>query len=790
MRRGIFGAAALAALALLLTIVGAAGAGSYTTGLETFNLGTVDGQDGWHSAVPGDIPALPNGYDQAVVDTSSFGSPAGFGTKALRVSNAYTEPSGEFFFQTYSPSVADPAGETQTNQVFDGTFQFIPTTSSQQSDLFVSVSPDNGSGARMSYVGLRDTANGIHINFYETDANGGFVEHSVGDYDRTSVHTVRFLIQTVPGVTNDIVQLFVDNVDIGERDGACFTTWEQYYREGESHEPGVIDSFEFRTAGTGTTLANLVGQGYLFDNVTTATRNTDGPATDCGAPETATLNVTKFYDANANGTKDPTEPFINDWKVQVADGSTQVGTTPFTASGLAPGDYTASEFSPIQPNWIATTPTSVPQTLAAGDAKSVSFGNVCTGDGGGLTIGFWGNKNGLKLIGSTDLAMLVGLNLRDATGNNFDPATANAFQTWLSKASSTNMAYMLSAQLAAMELNVFNGMVAGTALVYAPGVTGANGAGFITVNDLMTAANTELGLHGSTKAGSPFRSYQQTLMNALNQANQDTSTVYVQSSPCTFTFPGPVCNAASGDANTAYDSYPKDVLGCGPPSYAFEGNSTTEFGDKVTLGAGGTLQSMKVVFNSYGCGVSGKWYTGDCVTAGQTFTVPGGITARIYNASDLTTPLATSNLNPAIPFRPSAIPDASCPNSDPGGNPVNSRFLNPASGLCEYSAKILLAFSFAAGTTLTSGQNYVWTVSFNTTHHGNPTAIGEGAACFGVGGGCGYDSLNVGTKNYTGAPYAGLDPVDTEAVRRIDAGSLGLFTIGTDQRPLGEIIVS
>jgi hypothetical protein len=247
------------ALAVLLGVVGAAGAGTYGTGFESFSLGTVNGQNGWHSAVPGDIPALPNGYDQAVVDTGSFGSPSGFDAKALRVSNAYTEPSGEFFYETYSPSLSDGAGETQTNTVFDGTFQFIPTQAAQQDNLRVSVSPDNGVGARMSYVGLTDTANGIHINFYETDANGNFVEHSVGDYSRTQVHTIRFLIQTVPGPANDIVQLFVDGVDIGARDGLCFTTWEQYYRETEGHDPGVINSFEFRTAGDGTTLANLIG---------------------------------------------------------------------------------------------------------------------------------------------------------------------------------------------------------------------------------------------------------------------------------------------------------------------------------------------------------------------------------------------------------------------------------------------------------------------------------------------------------------------------------------------------
>ena len=286
--------------------------------------------------MPGQIPygnpdpqsVWGHGYDQEVVNNATYGSQDGgdgFGDQSLRISNAYTEPSGEFFYQTYSPSTADPAGETNTNHVFDGTFQFIPTKDSQQSDLFVSVSPDNGTGGRMSYVGLEDTANGIHINFYETAADGAFVQHSVGDYARTAVHTIRFLIETVPGPANDVLQLFVDNVDIGERDGACFTTWEQYYREGESHEPGVIDSFEFRTAGNGTKLSNLIGQGYLFDNVTTTTATSGGPATSCGAPPSATLNVTKFYDANADGVKNGTEQDISDWKVQVANGTTQIG---------------------------------------------------------------------------------------------------------------------------------------------------------------------------------------------------------------------------------------------------------------------------------------------------------------------------------------------------------------------------------------------------------------------------------------------------------------------------------
>jgi hypothetical protein len=296
----------LLALGAMLTFAGAAAADTYTTGLESFTLGTVNGQDGWHSAMPGDIPALPNGYDQAIVDTSGFGSPTGFGTKALRLSNAYSEVTGEFFYQTYSPSVPNPAGETQTNHVFDGQFQFISTSANYQPGLNVSISPDNGSGARMSYLALKDTASGIQATFYDVAADGTFRQYVIpGYYSRSTVHTVRFLIQTVPGEANDILRLYIDGVDIGNELGVCFTTWEQYYRVYEHHEPGVIDSFEFRstnTSGSGygtcdlngavgspdpvngptCTVAGLAGGGYLFDNVTTITRNTDPPA-GCGA---------------------------------------------------------------------------------------------------------------------------------------------------------------------------------------------------------------------------------------------------------------------------------------------------------------------------------------------------------------------------------------------------------------------------------------------------------------------------------------------------------------------------
>jgi hypothetical protein len=274
-----------------------------------------------------------------------------------------------------------------------------------------------------------------------------------------------------------------------------------------------------------------------FDNDQTKTDNFKvnagdtecDPSTEtCGPPPQSTLNVIKFYDANANGINDDGQP-ITGWNINIHDGMTINETTPVSVV-VAPDDYVVTEGTPIQSNWFHTTPNPVNITVADGGTGNVEFGNLCVGAGGGLTLGFWSNKNGQALVGSTDLAMLVALNLRNANGSTFDPATAKALATWLLNATATNMAYMLSAQLAAMELNVFNGFVDGTKLVYVGGTINA----FWTVNALMAAANTSLGLNGNTTALSADRTYQETLKTALDKANNNLN--FVQGTPCVFSF--------------------------------------------------------------------------------------------------------------------------------------------------------------------------------------------------------------------------------------------------------------
>jgi hypothetical protein len=185
--------------------------------------------------------------------------------------------------------------------------------------------------------------------------------------------------------------------------------------------------------------------------------------------------------------------------------------------------------------WVRTTPPTT-DTITITPAEAVDgvrtalFGNVCLAGGGGHTLGFWSNKNGKKLIDNEfvteNLAVLSDLNLVDAAGNAFDPGSYAQFRTWILGATATNMAYMLSAQLAAMQLNVMNGFVDGNALVF-------DGVGFISVNDLILAADAALLADNTTLAGDPNRATQEALKDALDDANNNLN--FVQSTPAACT---------------------------------------------------------------------------------------------------------------------------------------------------------------------------------------------------------------------------------------------------------------
>ena len=283
-----------------------------------------------------------------------------------------------------------------------------------------------------------------------------------------------------------------------------------------------------------------------FENNSTKTDNfkvKEDEDDDEEDPVDPIVHVYKFYDANANGTWDADESAIEGWLIEVAgaSGYTDVVYTSWTAT-LDPDDYTFTEGTPVETNWLHTTPESVSITLANGDEKDVTFGNLCLGAGGGYTLGFWSNKNGQKLIDANDLAALRDLNLVGYSGNAFDPTTAGQVKTWLLNGNAVNMSYMLSVQLCAMKLNVLNGSASGSSLVYAPGigtsglvdVDGDGTSDFLSVADLIAAADAELGTHSTAFDGDAWRGYQQALKNALDDGNNNLN--FVQSTPGAFSF--------------------------------------------------------------------------------------------------------------------------------------------------------------------------------------------------------------------------------------------------------------
>lgn len=271
---------------------------------------------------------------------------------------------------------------------------------------------------------------------------------------------------------------------------------------------------------------------------------------DCGdTPETfPELQGVKYYDSNANGQRDTEEALIAGWPISIIGNVGDPISLVTDANGVfkqsvnANSTYAVSETQAKSP-WMQTG-NSVNQaedqgaeavqnttvllndmtyqvSVKGGVTTGLNFGNVCLGAGGGKTLGFWSNKNGQAKVGEDDLAMLRALNLRNADGTAFDPTSYTAFRKWILNATATNMAFMLSAQMAATSLNVLNELVKGNSLIYAPGTDEANAAGFATVNKVIEEANLSLGANWITTSSGPVRTKQEALKNALDDANNN-----------------------------------------------------------------------------------------------------------------------------------------------------------------------------------------------------------------------------------------------------------------------------
>jgi hypothetical protein len=365
-------------------------------------------------------------------------------------------------------------------------------------------------------------------------------------------------------------------------------------------------------APDGRHINNVNGGNSKTDNFKIRFTPTGTPTPTPNQNVTYTLSGCKFYDANANGVQDPTESTIPGVRVVVtingveqpfietgSDGCWSFPNVPFGA------EYSVVEILPLTGEepahyWLQTAPAADgngerkysgiangPFTCGGdpeacvGQIPDLDFGNLCFGPAsGGLTLGYWSNKNGQKTMtngmvdittypvsnsanspagdnpnpdGSgmnNDLAFLRRLNLINAslqkkTGNTlpFDPNSYQNFNTWLLNGNAVNMAYMLSVQLSATSLDVRHKSLFDNQIVDATGL----GLGLITIGSVRVSANEELiyvnpndpTITGAnTYTGNPLRDDEEILKNFLDAVNNNRLS-FAQTSACTVTYPPP-----------------------------------------------------------------------------------------------------------------------------------------------------------------------------------------------------------------------------------------------------------
>jgi hypothetical protein len=285
--------------------------------------------------------------------------------------------------------------------------------------------------------------------------------------------------------------------------------------------------------------------------------------------QTSVLDGVVFVDSNLNGAQDGSELGLAGSTVDLYAGSIVSGTPlatttsgiggAYSFSGLSSGTYTIVASS-VTGYAVKTPATTV--TVGCGAKISTPFGEVVLG-GKALSKGFWTNKNGQSLYLANALNShnaLTTLNLTNNLGNAWNPTLPSgtnyndsykSLATFLNDSTATNMAYMLSAQLAAVQLDVtnsasikFNLDLTVSHTVYAPtgatlaqnitpaqfatlyadafavnnaiGLNKVTALGFVSVGDLIAQADAALAAAPNTIAAGAMRNYQQALKNALD----------------------------------------------------------------------------------------------------------------------------------------------------------------------------------------------------------------------------------------------------------------------------------
>lgn len=309
-------AALASALAFAATTLVVAPAWADTTdndGFEAFSLGDPVGQMGWTAQDVGGYNAAH--FDLGIVDPTAVWPGGELGARALRISNGVT--SGGFGNQLQTPSLLDEAGEASAESLglsggsrqsrLSGSFTFASATRTYQAGLGVSLSPDRGDGARMSWFRVTDQPSGlqVEVGYYDVTVHDFGYEVVASGLSRDEVHTLDFTLDLVDGPDNDVLW-----VSVGGECGSWATSgsWEDYHRDYSIGNPTkTVDSLLIRVGGAA--VPSVTGGGLLFDDVS-LTSSTVAPLPPIGiptAPVAPTAHV-NFTSVAVTGTPVATNP--------------------------------------------------------------------------------------------------------------------------------------------------------------------------------------------------------------------------------------------------------------------------------------------------------------------------------------------------------------------------------------------------------------------------------------------------------------------------------------------------
>jgi parallel beta helix pectate lyase-like protein len=222
--------------------------------------------------------------------------------------------------------------------------------------------PDDGNGARISYLRFEDQSDGVHVFFDDATDNGpvgtvaSFSDTQIAVLNRTSAHAVKFDIGFKTNAP-DVVNIYIDGAL-----KATGTTWEDYYRFDPEQTPSgnqvpLVRKLLFREAREAHS-ANA-GNGYLVDDVSLSSSSSpvctptglmrDGlnlTAAQIGGDVSGTLdatgcNIGVYYPDGSTGSVTNADIFGANYYGVVADGAAvnvtnssihDIGETPFNGS--------------------------------------------------------------------------------------------------------------------------------------------------------------------------------------------------------------------------------------------------------------------------------------------------------------------------------------------------------------------------------------------------------------------------------------------------------------------------